>query len=103
MKRQNAKTPADGIWKEGRDLARPRFRGLHRGASMGQRPKRYSREFAKRAIRLCEEHADRPLSEVARDLGVGYATLYSWMKRAGKTKRRTPGPPSVAGPGAQTP
>jgi transposase len=71
---------------------------------MGQRAKQYTREFAKRAIQLCEEHSDRPLSEVARDLGVGYATLYSWMKRAGKTKRRTPGPPSLTSPGAlQTP
>ncbi len=69
---------------------------------MGQGPKQYTREFAERAIRLCGEHPDRRISEVARDLGVGYATLYSWMKRAGKTKRR--GPASLPAPAErQTP
>jgi transposase len=56
---------------------------------MATRPTSYSREFAQRAIELCEEYPHRPLSEIARDLNVGYATLYSWMKRAGKTRRRS--------------
>jgi transposase len=69
---------------------------------MGQRPKLYTREFTERAIRLCEEHPDRRIADIARELDVEYATLYSWMKRAGKTKRR--GPANVRAPSAaQTP
>ena len=67
---------------------------------MGQRRKQYTREFVVRAVRLCDE-SPRPISEVSRDLGVDYATLYGWMKKAGKTKRREAGPPSGAPP--QTP
>jgi transposase len=69
---------------------------------MGTRAKQYSREYVVRAVKLCEE-SNRPVAEVARDLRVGYATLYGWMKKAGKTKRRQSGPPSLAAPVAQTP
>ena len=58
---------------------------------MGTKAKQYTRDFVKRAIRLCEE-SKRPISEVARDLAVEYATLYGWMKKAGKTNRRQGGP-----------
>ena len=61
---------------------------------MGTRPKQYTPEFVKRAVKLCDESI-RPVSQVARDLGVEYATLYGWMKKAGKTKRRV-GPAGVA-------
>jgi transposase len=54
---------------------------------MGKRVNQYTRAYAARAVRLCEE-SNRPIAEVARDLGVEYATLYGWMKKAGKTKRR---------------
>lgn len=54
---------------------------------MGKRAKRYTSEFVTRAVRLCDD-SSRPVSEVARDLGVEYATLYGWMKKAGKTNRR---------------
>jgi transposase len=76
---KNAKTRQEMAW--------PRFRGLYRGASMGAKAKQYRREFVARAVKLCDE-SDRPIAEVARDLGVEYATLYGWMKKAGKTKRR---------------
>jgi transposase len=69
---------------------------------MGTRKRQYTREFVARAVRLAEE-SPRPISEVARDLGVVYGTLYDWMKRAGRTsrtKRREAGPPRGA---AQTP
>jgi transposase len=64
---------------------------------MGTKAKLYTRAFTERAVRLCEE-SNRPISEVARDLGVEYATLYGWMKKAGKTKRREgpPDPPKAA-------
>ena len=66
---------------------------------MGRKPKQYTREFVARAVRLCEE-SNQPITDVARDLGIEYATLYSWMKRAGKTKRRQAGVSSFTGAAA---
>jgi transposase len=54
---------------------------------MGKRTKWYAKEFVTRAVRLCDE-SDQPIAQVARDLGVECATLYGWMKKAGKTKRQ---------------
>ena len=54
---------------------------------MKRRARQYSREFVARAVELADR-SDRPTSEVARDLGVEYATLYGWMKKAGKTRKR---------------
>lgn len=54
---------------------------------MGKNPKQYTQAFVARAVRLCSE-AQRPIAEVARNLGVEYQTLYAWMKKAGKTNRR---------------
>lgn len=68
---------------------------------MGTRAKQYAPEFVTRAVRLCDE-SNRPIAEVARDLAVEYATLYGWMKKAGKTKRRIAGPPTSA-PAVPTP
>src|SRR5689334_19067153 len=65
----------DGIRKN--SVAWPRFRGLHRGASMGTKAKQYTRAFAARAVQHCEA-SDKPIAEVARDLNVEYATLYGW-------------------------
>jgi transposase len=59
---------------------------------MGTKAKQYAKEYVARAVRLCEE-SNRPIAEVARDLRVEYATLYGWMKKAGKTARREAGPP----------
>ena len=70
---------------------------------MRKTAKQYTQAFANRAVQLCAERPDRPIAEVARDLGVGYATLYSWMKRAGKTKRRGSDPHRTAPAVPQTP
>jgi transposase len=66
---------------------------------MGTKAKQYTLAYTRRAVRLCDE-SNRPIAEVARDLGVEYATLYGWMKKAGKTKRRLgpADPPVAAGP-----
>ncbi len=62
---------------------------------MGQKAKQYTDAYVNRAVRLCDE-SNRPIAEVARDLGVEYGTLYGWMKKAGKTKRREgPADPAV--------
>lgn len=68
---------------------------------MATKAKQYTREFVNRAVRLCDE-SNRPITEVARDLRVEYATLYGWMKKAGKTKRRE-GPPDPAPVAAGSP
>ncbi len=54
---------------------------------MGKRTKWYAKEFVTRAVKLCDE-SNQPIAQVARDLGVECATLYGWMKKAGKTKRQ---------------
>ena len=69
---------------------------------MKRKAKFYTREFVNRAVQLCEE-SNQPVAQVARDLGVEYVTLWGWMKKAGKTRRREAGPPSSAGSAAQTP
>jgi len=69
---------------------------------MGAKAKQYTAEFARRAVRLCDE-SNRPVSHVARDLGVEYATLYGWMKKAGKTKRRQAAFPTLPGAVPRTP
>jgi len=53
---------------------------------VAKKAKQYTPEFRAQAIRLCEG-SEKPIADVARDLGVRYQTLYSWMKKAGKTKR----------------
>lgn len=66
---------------------------------MRLKPKQYTRTFVARAVRLCDE-SKRPIAEVARDLGVEYVTLYSWMRNAGKTRRRRGPPAASAAPAA---
>jgi transposase len=68
---------------------------------METRVKAYTKTYVARAVRLCDE-SNRPISEVARDLGVEYATLYGWMKKAGRTRKRldaaTPAVPAPVAP-----
>ena len=68
---------------------------------MGTKPNLYTRAYVSRAVRLCDE-SNRPISEVARDLGVQYATLYGWMRKAGKTKRQD-APPMAGSPPPDSP
>ena len=49
--------------------------------------KHYAPQYIARAVRICEG-TDRPLAQIARELGVQYGTLHHWMTKAGKTKRR---------------
>jgi transposase len=51
------------------------------------RSKRYSVEFKANAVRLANE-SEKPIAEVARDLGVPYQTLYQWVSNAGNAERR---------------
>ena len=69
---------------------------------MGTKANQYTRAYVDRAVRLCDE-SNRPIAEVARDLGVEYATLYGWMKKAGKTKRREGPADPVVSASAGTP
>ena len=45
------------------------------------RPSKYLPEFKERGIRLALE-SGRPITEVARDLGVGSETLRLWVRKA---------------------
>jgi transposase len=54
---------------------------------MKKRVKQYTKEFIARAVELADQ-SSAPITEVARDLSVEYATLYGWMAKAGKTKKR---------------
>lgn len=53
---------------------------------MKSRARSYAKEFVERAVQLGDK-SKLPLTQVALDLGVEYATLYGWMKKAGKTRR----------------
>ncbi|MBL0216330.1 MAG: transposase [Myxococcales bacterium] len=53
---------------------------------MPPKAKYYSASFRANAVRLAAE-SDRPVTEVAQDLGIKYNQLYGWMRKAGKTKR----------------
>jgi transposase len=44
------------------------------------RASKYSPEFRERAVRLVRE-SERPISAVARDLGVCHETLRTWMRQ----------------------
>jgi transposase len=70
--------------------------------AMGPKAKQYSREFVNRSVKLCEE-SNRPVTEVARDLGIQYGTLWGWMRKAGKTGRRESGPLGQTSTVVQTP
>ena len=53
---------------------------------------RYSREFRKSAVELCESRGWR-VAEVARELDVKYQTLYEWVAKArGQGVRKAPEP-----------
>jgi transposase len=60
---------------------------------MKKRAKQYSREYIAKAVELADQ-SELSVAQVARDLGVQYATLYAWMTKAGKTKNRVETAPS---------
>jgi transposase len=67
---------------------------------MKKRAKRYSPEFVTRAVELADR-SPQPVADVARDLGVTYATLYGWMRKAGKTRKVQDAAAPAAGPVAR--
>ncbi len=48
---------------------------------MPEKRKKYDREFREGAVRIVEE-ANKPIAQVARDLGVNEGTLGNWVQRA---------------------
>ncbi|GAA1181075.1 hypothetical protein GCM10009584_23870 [Ornithinimicrobium humiphilum] len=48
---------------------------------MPQKRKKYDREFREGAVRIVEE-TNKPIAQVARDLGVNEGTLGNWVQRA---------------------
>jgi transposase len=52
--------------------------------------KRYDREFREGAVRIVEE-TNKPIAQVARDLGVNEGTLGNWVARAREAREGTQG------------
>lgn len=48
---------------------------------MSEKRKKYDREFRDGAVRIVEE-TNKPIAQVARDLGVNEGTLGNWVNRA---------------------
>ncbi|MCO6673065.1 transposase [Cutibacterium avidum] len=48
---------------------------------MPEKRKKYDREFREGAVRIVEE-TNKPITQVARDLGVNEGTLGNWVQRA---------------------
>jgi len=48
---------------------------------MPEKRKRYDREFREGAVRIIED-TNKPIAQVARDLGVNEGTLSNWVNRA---------------------
>lgn len=46
------------------------------------RPKKYSLELQRRAVRLVLDSPERPIAHVAKDLGVGAESLRRWVRQA---------------------
>ena len=41
--------------------------------------KKYDREFKINTVKLCQE-SDKPIGEIARDLGISKSNLYAWIQ-----------------------
>ncbi len=48
---------------------------------MPEKRKKYDREFREGAVRIVEE-TNKPIAQIARDLGVNVGTLGNWVNRA---------------------
>jgi transposase len=64
------------------------------------RRRSFSKEYIERAVRLYEEQSEWPLTQVARNLGVRYGTLYDWVSKARKKRNgsQVPAAPSATAP-----
>ena len=54
---------------------------------MPEKRKKYGREFREGAVRIVEE-TNKPITQVARDLGVNEGTLGNWVQRARAARLR---------------
>src|SRR3954463_13054383 len=57
---------------------------------MPEKRKKYDREFREGAVRIVEE-TNKPIAQVARDLGVNEGTLGNWVNRARESAEGTTG------------
>jgi transposase len=57
---------------------------------VAEKRKRYDREFRDGAVRIVEE-TEKPIAQIARDLGVNEGTLGNWVQRARAEREGTRG------------
>jgi transposase len=68
---------------------------------MSRKYKRYSKEFKLEAVRLAES-ADKPVTEVARELGIRVNQIYKWKQEVeAKTDAAFPGKGRQSGRAAE--
>ena len=53
---------------------------------MARKYQRYTQEFKLEAIRLMNE-AEKPVAQIARELGIRVNQIYKWKKQLGKLSR----------------
>lgn len=58
--------------------------------AMSEKRKKYDREFREGAVRIVEE-TNKPIAQVARNLGVNEGTLSNWVNRAREAAEGTRG------------
>jgi transposase len=60
-----------------------------------KRQKQYTPEFKRNAVRLVRE-SDKPIAQVARELGIPYGGLYEWVRKGQGNPRPGHGAPVEA-------
>ncbi len=68
---------------------------------MPSKPARYTSDFRADAVKLCLR-GDRPLTHVARDLGINHWTLREWYTKAKMTRPKPPKQVAETPPAGET-
>jgi transposase len=53
-----------------------------------EKPKTYTAEFRESAVKLANE-SDKPIAQVAKDLGINVNTLHTWIAKYSRPRKKT--------------